>query len=313
MPDTIGTEDADGTWITEFQDSHEPPGQAWLRLVVRRMESLGQLGRINTQPRRQLEQVVQVQVASALLDLPPDSTRALSDLTATSALSHSVGEPANAAERITVVLGRFDALLGHGLTQMLQEDPSLRIIGADLDRPALEHTVAEQAPRVAILDETTVIESSTLERLRAAQSAIGIIVLAHLPTIAYGMRLFAGGASCVAKEAPAADILVAVHIAADGRRVFVADDGHLVERSTPVAAGLTPREVEVLEYLSRGRSHTEIANALRLSVETVRTHSAHIRRKLGVRNKRELIGLPIRVEDGRGPREDDGTRPGDVT
>jgi DNA-binding CsgD family transcriptional regulator len=79
--------------------------------------------------------------------------------------------------------------------------------------------------------------------------------------------------------------------------VFVADDGHLVERSHPATvASLTPREAEVLEYLSKGRSHGEIAHALQLGVETVRTHAAHIRGKLGVRNKRELIGLTIPVQ-----------------
>jgi DNA-binding CsgD family transcriptional regulator len=56
----------------------------------------------------------------------------------------------------------------------------------------------------------------------------------------------------------------------------------------------------VLEYLARGQSHGEIAHALQLGVETVRTHSAHIRAKLGVRNKRELIGLtlPLQGETG---------------
>jgi DNA-binding CsgD family transcriptional regulator len=71
------------------------------------------------------------------------------------------------------------------------------------------------------------------------------------------------------------------------------------ERACPVtaAASLTPRELEVLEFLSRGQSHAEIAHALQLGVETIRTHSAHIRGKLGVRSKRELIGLPIPVLD----------------
>jgi len=77
-------------------------------------------------------------------------------------------------------------------------------------------------------------------------------------------------------------------------RVFAPGDGYLVKRSYPVkVASLTPREVEVLEYLSRGQSHAEIAHALQLGVETIRTHSAHIRGKLGVRSKRELIGLTI--------------------
>lgn len=201
------------------------------------------------------------------------------------------------ATYVTVVLDRFDPLVGRGLAQVLREDQGLRIIGSDLDRAALEHAVVSQAPRVVALDEAVVVQSTVLERLRVVQPTIGIVVLAHLPTVAYGIRLFAGGASCVAKEASADNILAAVHIAADGRRVFAADDGHLVERSHPVtAASLTPREAEVLEFLSRGQSHAEIAHALQLGVETIRTHAAHIRGKLGVRNKRELIGLTIPVQ-----------------
>jgi DNA-binding NarL/FixJ family response regulator len=195
---------------------------------------------------------------------------------------------------LTVVLGCFDPLVGRGLKQLLHEDRELQIIGADLDRAALEHAVASEAPRVAILDEAVAAQPTVLERLRAAQPALGIVVLAHLPTVAYAMRLLAGGASCLAKDVSAAEILAAVHIAANGRRVFADVDGHLVERSYPAAvASLTPREVEVLEFLSRGQSHAEIAHALQLGVETIRTHAAHIRGKLGVRNKRELIGLAI--------------------
>jgi DNA-binding NarL/FixJ family response regulator len=211
--------------------------------------------------------------------------------------SGASGEPSDgAAGHIAVVLGRFDALLSRGLTQILCEDRSVQIVGADLDRVALEDAVASKAPQVAILDEAAVVQPTVLERLRAAQPAIGIVVLAHLPTTAYGMRLLARGASCLSKDVSGADILAAIYIAADGRRVFADVDGHLVERNhSATAASLTPREVEVLEYFSKGLSHGEIAHALQLGVETIRTHSAHIRGKLGVRSNRDLIGLPIPV------------------
>jgi DNA-binding NarL/FixJ family response regulator len=221
----------------------------------------------------------------------------LNDLPAISVLSSSVGDLSDdGAGRITVVLGRFDALLARGLKQLLHEDPELQIIGADLDRPTLEHAVASEAPRVAMIDEAVATQPTVLERLRAAQPVIGIVVLAHLPTVAYAMRLLAAGASCLAKDVSAVEILAAIHIAADGRRVFADVDGHLVERSSPSApVSLTPREAEVLEFLSRGQTHAEIAHALQLGVETIRTHSAHIRDKLGVRRNRDLIGVPIPV------------------
>jgi DNA-binding CsgD family transcriptional regulator len=56
-------------------------------------------------------------------------------------------------------------------------------------------------------------------------------------------------------------------------------------------ATLTPREKEVLEGLSRAESNGEIAYEMQIGVETVRTHVARIRRKLGVRSRRALIGV----------------------
>ena len=53
---------------------------------------------------------------------------------------------------------------------------------------------------------------------------------------------------------------------------------------------------EVLDWLSRGRSHAEIARDLRISVRTVHTYAARIYRKLDVRNKRDLIGVPALPE-----------------
>lgn len=56
----------------------------------------------------------------------------------------------------------------------------------------------------------------------------------------------------------------------------------------PRPGALTKREAEVLRLLRGGYSYAEIALALHLGVETVRTHARHIRRKLGVRSSREL-------------------------
>jgi DNA-binding CsgD family transcriptional regulator len=51
---------------------------------------------------------------------------------------------------------------------------------------------------------------------------------------------------------------------------------------------LTPREADVLDQLQLGRSNAEIAMALSVSVETVRTHARSVFRKLGVKGRREL-------------------------
>jgi DNA-binding CsgD family transcriptional regulator len=54
---------------------------------------------------------------------------------------------------------------------------------------------------------------------------------------------------------------------------------------------LTAREKEILHHLARDRRYAEIAVALCIDIETVRTHAKRIRRKLGVSTSRELAGL----------------------
>ncbi|WP_080802322.1 helix-turn-helix transcriptional regulator [Arabiibacter massiliensis] len=57
------------------------------------------------------------------------------------------------------------------------------------------------------------------------------------------------------------------------------------------AHGLSKREVEILQYLCKGRSRPYIAETLYLSENTVRTHSKNIYVKLGVHNRQELLDL----------------------
>jgi DNA-binding NarL/FixJ family response regulator len=72
------------------------------------------------------------------------------------------------------------------------------------------------------------------------------------------------------------------------------------ERSYPSdIADLTERELEVLRSLSEGYTNPEIAEALQISVATVRTHVERIFRKLDVHSRRDLLGMRVtRVPPG---------------
>ena len=60
------------------------------------------------------------------------------------------------------------------------------------------------------------------------------------------------------------------------------------------AAGLTPREAEILRLLVAGRTNPEIAKALFLSPRTVATHLTHVFAKLGVANRAEAVAAALR-------------------
>ena len=78
---------------------------------------------------------------------------------------------ANGAKRITIALGQFGALIGCGLAQTLREDPTSQVIAADLDITALETIAARQAPQVAVLDESAVLDPEVLTRLSLLERA----------------------------------------------------------------------------------------------------------------------------------------------
>ena len=67
--------------------------------------------------------------------------------------------------------------------------------------------------------------------------------------------------------------------------------------------GLTPREVDILEYLSRGKSVPAIASEVFLSVNTVRTHISHIYQKFEVHSRDELVTALDRELEGVSPNQ----------
>ena len=66
----------------------------------------------------------------------------------------------------------------------------------------------------------------------------------------------------------------------------------------PIRSPLTPREWEVLDLLCQERSTDDIADALVLSVETVRSHIKSVLRKLGVRSRQDAIKAAARLRSG---------------
>ena len=70
--------------------------------------------------------------------------------------------------------------------------------------------------------------------------------------------------------------------------------GHRVRRRARLPGGLTPREVDVVVHLARGRSNPEIAEALGVSRRTITSHLEHVYTKLGLSNRTEAALFAMR-------------------
>jgi DNA-binding NarL/FixJ family response regulator len=114
--------------------------------------------------------------------------------------------------------------------------------------------------------------------------------------------LRSGASGFLLKDAPRADLISAVRVAAAGdallapsvtRRLieaFAARPTHTTP-SPSLLASLTPREHDILLLMARGKSNIEIAQALVVSEATVKTHVAHLLAKLGLRDRVQAVIL----------------------
>lgn len=191
---------------------------------------------------------------------------------------------------VTIVLGEFEDLIARGLRVLLEEDDNFEIVAIGVELDSMTTMFSEHRPKVAILNFGSLRSPIEVNHLHQAHPETRLLILASRPTAAECNQMLAFGATaCLSKETEARDILTAVHLASRGLHVLPKNGGGPTAPMGPEL--LTPREADVLELLRQGRANAEIALALHISVETVRTHRRNIYRKLGVRTRRELAGL----------------------
>jgi DNA-binding NarL/FixJ family response regulator len=192
---------------------------------------------------------------------------------------------------VKLVVGRFEDLIARGLRSLLMEDENVELVATDVEMEALDELLTEHEPTVAVINFGSLRSPVEVNRLRLAHPETRLLVLANRPTPSECNQMLAFGATaCLSKETQARDILNTIHLASRGLHVLPRSNGEVGSDQLGPEL-LTPREADVLEHLRAGRSNAEIALALSVSVETIRTHRRNIYRKLGVRTRRELASL----------------------
>jgi NarL family two-component system response regulator LiaR len=187
---------------------------------------------------------------------------------------------------VSVVLSSFEDIVSLGLRTLIVEDPNLELLASGVTPDELGASLDTHRPRVAIVNYGSLTSPTQLRELSRRFPDTRLVVLANRPTPGECRQMLAFGATaCLAKSTEARDVLHAIHLASRGLTVLppATLDGPPLGQEI-----LTSREADVLELLQGGHSNGEIAQALHVSIETVRTHVRRIYRKLGVANRREL-------------------------
>jgi DNA-binding NarL/FixJ family response regulator len=193
---------------------------------------------------------------------------------------------------ITVAIARFEDLLALGLRTLLEDDPSVSVVAYDIAHTRLSVVLRAHRPKVLILDVGALRDLAEVRELSVRHPQTRLVLLSDGLSAAESAQLLAFGASaCLAKDTQARDVRHAIHLASRGMQVMPlnSDDTGASPAREPL---LTQREGDVLLLLRQSRSNAQIALALEIGIETVRSHASSIYRKLGVTSRRALIALP---------------------
>jgi DNA-binding NarL/FixJ family response regulator len=195
---------------------------------------------------------------------------------------------------ITIVSARFEDLVSIGLQQLISEDTNLQLLDSDCELEDLEDVIERDQPSVVLLNFGSLPNAAWIYQLHQSHPETRIVVLANRPTATEANQILSFGATaCISKETQGRDIINAIHLASRGMRVLprqTSAPSEPLERFDYLAEAdiLTSREAEVLQLLQEGMSNAEIAHALSIGIETVRTHARNIYRKLGISTRRDL-------------------------
>ena len=216
-------------------------------------------------------------------------------------------EPEAIARRISVVVADDQRLVRAGFRVILEAEPDITVVGEAADGRHAVEIVSRTRPDVVLMD----IRMPELDGLKAAQRILSdpkldtaALMLTTFDRDEYIYKALRIGASgFLLKDAPADRLLDAVRVAAAGdamlapsvtRRLiqqFTRAAAPEAEAAHPKLAELTPRELDVLKHVARGLSNAEIAAELVLGENTIKTHVAHVLRKLGLRDRVQAVVL----------------------
>jgi DNA-binding NarL/FixJ family response regulator len=201
---------------------------------------------------------------------------------------------------VSIVAAKFEDLVAVGLRTLISDDSNLALVEADVPPDGIERAIRERSPQVALLNFGTLTSPAQVFQLHQSFPGTRIVVLANRPTAAECNQMLSFGATaCLSKETEGRDVINAIHLASRGMHVLprsAAAGGGADSLSLEGSDLLTPREADVLELLQDGQTNAQIAHALSIGVETVRTHARNIYRKLGISSRRDLARLAARPE-----------------
>ncbi len=213
---------------------------------------------------------------------------------------------ANSVEIVQVFILAENRLLREALTRILNKKSDLRVVGACSFSPDVVEQVSKTAPDVLLSDSAAIALSDLrlVSEVRAAIPGLKVIMIGMDADRETFLRAVQEGiVGFVLKDASAVEVAAAVRSVANQEAVcppslclnlferVASQNIHPPSFVIRHNLGLTRREQQLVQMISRGLTNKEIASQLNLSEQTVKNHIHRILRKLGATNRLDAVEL----------------------
>lgn len=201
-----------------------------------------------------------------------------------------------------VVVADDQPVVLHGFTAILGSAPDLEVVGTAGDGRELLGLVARTEPDVAVVDvRMPVLDGiAATARIAAEHPGTRVLILTTFDLDEYVYdALWSGASGFLLKDVMGGRLIEGVRLVADGSMLLgpqvtrrLVDDfaaRAAAVRPLPALDTLTPRETDVLLAVARGLSNAEIADALFIGEQTVKSYVSEVLRKLGCRDRVQLV------------------------
>lgn len=211
---------------------------------------------------------------------------------------------------IRIVVADDHTIVREGLKQLLGAPGDFEVVGEASDGHEVMERVRTLEFDVLLLDMSMPGKSGIelIKQVRAEKPKLKILVLSMHEEHQYAVRAIRAGASgYLTKESASRQLVEALRKVAGGGAFISAEVaqqlalGAMPDAKGPLHASLSDREFQIFRLLAEGKSVSDIAERLSLSVKTVSTHKANILHKMNMSTPAELIRYALAhrlVEDG---------------
>ncbi|MFH1853413.1 MAG: response regulator transcription factor [Candidatus Neomarinimicrobiota bacterium] len=204
---------------------------------------------------------------------------------------------------IKILIADDHPIVRAGLKQLIGETSDITVVGEAEDGFRVEQLLAVTQPDILVLDLSMPGRDGLdiLKQVKPLYPNLQVLVLSMHAEDQYAIRVLkAGAAGYLNKNKAPEELIAAIRRVSTGHKYISAAVAERLAMDLDVSRGqalhelLSDREIQVLKLIASGRTISEIAGELFLSVKTISTYRSRVLQKLHLRTNAELTHYAIR-------------------